>query len=137
MMAHALPKEIFDDVTMCKPHKSKKSKKPKEKKGKRNPKKGSAEDQPEPPESKSESPTPKGRRFTDDYMRELRQLAAAFKEYKDQKNTGKRKFTVEMKSKSSSGDESRTSPEFEESDSSGPDNQPPSAKRSKTSTRRR
>ncbi|KNC75534.1 hypothetical protein SARC_11944 [Sphaeroforma arctica JP610] len=73
-------------------------------------------------------------RDTDDYLRELRKLAAEFQEFKDRKKTGKRKFTVEEKSKSSSGDEDQSSPEFEEPDSSGPDYLPPSAKQSRTST---
>ncbi|KNC87410.1 hypothetical protein SARC_00500 [Sphaeroforma arctica JP610] len=71
---------------------------------------------------------------TDDYLRELRKLAAEFQEYKYRKKTGKRKFTVEEKSESSNGDEIQSSPEFEEPDSSGPDYLPPSAKQSRTST---
>ncbi|KNC79729.1 hypothetical protein SARC_07889 [Sphaeroforma arctica JP610] len=122
-MAHALPADYFDDVTKgkTKPKKSKKSKEmPKQKQTESGPGdlipqgKGASE-------SESEQGADSGRedsdgRDTDDSLRELRKSAAEFQEYKDRKKIGKRKFTLEKKSKSSSGDEDQSSPEFEKPD---------------------
>ncbi|KNC81139.1 hypothetical protein SARC_06521 [Sphaeroforma arctica JP610] len=101
MMAHALPKDVFDDVTMGKPLKSKKSKKIKEKKGEKVPRWIRRKTRQSNRNSRNQNRRAQRHKVKrlripgihgseENRQRKFTKLASAFQVYKDRKKTGKK-----------------------------------------------